>query len=763
MSLRVDIDIADALVSEKAFAISDSVLRQRDPGDFTAQGLWLLPGGKGVTLLPDQVRSDWGTTAAVAKWGLASWSLAAGGLIGGRWEQIARRGAADWFLASKGLATSDGTAAGTPLPLTSLATLPENGGLYVELFGYGVPGSRVPDLLQVAFGGGLVLHVHSDGRADLEDRRPGSPAFGSYLTKGQSLTAGAADSGGPSLSGKGGGATTDLLGKLLGIVLLPYRRGRLLVVTSQGGSFEVAVGCRADGSQGYAARRTQGQGVYYVTTDPGPVTLTPSPAVRALVAANPLTCLQAQGFTPNGVLTSPYVALPYDVAVGPSDVEGEADAQDGTAVSLSVLSPDGSAFAPSPAARAGALVYQVAFTGNPAGPSAFPILYSLELRWDRVLGTKTFGTTTVPTVRTITGNVVSGKVSFSRDRGQKSAEVVIDNPGEHYTSLKDLYNKPFLISFTPDGVDVPFGIPAGEVLAVFLGLTDTIEFVDGVASRLTVRASGLRKRLRSSLLNDSQKFDGMLDTDVVRRLLTDEGIPDSQMVIYDDGGTALDSADPGEDPLWQPANGTSKDEFLQHLADHWSGWVFDDIGGVYFYVPREYFTGAALAQNGGVIPQVYQSTPAGFSSGATRTPNTGCLVALDATVKQTSEEPRANDFWVLGQDDDGNILTAHYEDYDSIHTPTATNYVGERRTLIFASGSLTTLWACQVTLGALVPVLGQPVVSVPFALPDYQLTQIPLDGPVQVEGFGVGLITAVEADLTNDRYRRTEYTYELLQ
>lgn len=758
MSLRVDIDIKDNFVSEKAFAISDSLLRQRDPGDFTAQGLWLLPGGKAVTLLPDQVRSDWGTTRAVPKWGLSAWGAAPA-----RWEQIARRGPGDWFLASKGLATSDGTAAGGPLPVTSAASLAENAGLYVELYGYGVPGARVPDLLQIAFAGGLVLHVHSDGHADLEDRRHGAPA-GTYLTRGQSLTAGGAGgAGGPSLSGKGGAPAADLGGKLLGIVLLPYRRGRLLVVTSQGGSFEVLVGGRADASDAYKDRRTPGQDVYYVTTDPGPVTLTPSPAARALIAANPLTGIQSQTATPNGLLTSPLVSLPYDVAAGPSDIEGEADAQDGTALVLSVLNPDGSAFAPSDAARADALVYQVAFTGNPASPSALPFLYSLELRWERVLGAKTFGTTTVPTVHSVTGNVVSGKVSFSRDRGQKSAEVVIDNPGEHYTSLKDLYNRPFLISFTPDGVDVPFGIPAGEVLPVFLGLTDAVEFVVGAGSRLTVRASGLRKRLRAALLNDGQKFDGMVDTDVVRKLLTDQGVPPAQMVIYDAGGTALDAAGPGEDPLWQPANGTSADEFIAHLADTWSGWVWDDIGGVYYYVPRDYFTGAALAQNGGTIPRVFQSTPAGVSAGATRRPNGGLLVALDGSVKQAPEEPRANDFWVLGQDDDGNLLAAHFEDYGSIHTPTAPNYVGERRTLIYASGSLTTVGACQATLGALVPVLGQPVVPVSFALPDYPLTQIPLDGPVQLDGFGVGLITAAEADLANDRYRRTEYTYEVLQ
>ncbi len=754
MSLRVDIDIADALVSEKAFSVIDSVLRARDPGDFILAGLWALPGGKAVTLLPDQVRSDWGTNPVYPKWGSSDWLLDAS-----RWEQIARRGAGDFFLASKGLASAvDGTGAG--LPLVSAAALPENAGLFVEVFGYGVPGTAVPDLLQVAFGGGLVLHVHSSGVADLEDRRPATLAASSgqgvTLTKGQPLTGG-------TLAGGTRGGAAELTGRMLGIVLLPYRRGRLLVATSQGGLFEVLIGGRDDGSDAFASRRAPGESAYHITTDAGQVTLTPSPAVRALVAANPLSCAQALLNTPAGLLTSPVVPLPYDVATGPSSIFGEADAQDGTGLSLSVVGPDGSAFAPSEADRASALIYQVAFTSP--SPGAFPILYSLEMKWDRTLGTKTYGTTTVPTAHTVTGNVVSGRLSLSRDRGQKSAEVIIDNPGDHYTSLKDLWNRLALISVTPSAGDAAFfpaGASAGTALPLFLGLTDPVEFTDGVGSRLRVPLSGLRKRLRSHLLNDSQKFDGMLDTDVVRQILHDAGVDDSAIVIYDDGGTPLTRADPGDDPLWQPANGQSADEFIQHLADTWSGWVWDDIAGVYYYAPRDYFASAILAENGGRVPQVYQSTPTPFSQAATRPVNTGCLVALKDSVKQTAEEPRANEFWVLGQDEDGNIVTSHYEDWGSIHDRTAANYVGERRTLLYASGSLTTPGACAVVLGALYIAFGQAVRSVAFALPDLQLTQIPLDGPVQLEGYGVGLITGLDADLTCDRSRRTEYTYEVL-
>ena len=740
MSLQIDLDIADAYVTEKAFSVIDSVVRAHDPANFTFSGLWFIPGDKGTTLLPDQVRPDWGATAAVAKWQLTDWMLDTT-----KWEQVARRGPGDWFLLSKGLATGS---------LVSNAALVENGGLYVEVFGYGVPGTVVTDLLKVTFGGGLVLHIHSDGHADLEDARPATTAMNEgqslYLTKGQSLTAGTVGAG----AAKAAGAKTDLLGKLLGLVILPYRRGRLLIVTSQGGVFEVSIGAREDPSDHYKDRRSSGESVYFLTTDAGQVTLTPSPSVRCLVAANPLSCSQALA----GILTSPVVPLPYAVSAPPLTITGEADTQDAAVITLSVVSPDGSPFAPSPTALAQSLIYQLGFSSP--NPFVFPILYSLEMKWERALGNRTYGTEALPTSHTAHGTVTGAHLVLSRDRQQKHFEFTLDNPGEAFTSVKDLWNRRIRCYFDSGGADgAAFGIAAGTRRVIFDGYTDPADFKDGVASTLTISCTGRRKRLRSHLLNDSQKFDGMNHTDVVHQLLHDAGVDDTDIVIFDDGGVPLDTADPGDDPLWRPANGQSTDEFIQHIADTFSGWVFDDIAGVFYYVPKEYFTAAALVAVP-TVPTVYLSTP---TVSATRPVNTSVLVALsEGDVKQSSKEPVANDFWVLGQDDDGNIVSAHYEDYDSINTRTAANWVGERRTLIYASGSITTVEAAVRTLGPLVITFGQAQRAVAFGLPDYQIDQLPLEGPFLLEGYGPALITDLDADLSCDRSRRTGYACELL-
>lgn len=748
MSLVINYDVADVFVAEKAFAIQDALLRQRDPGQFNFAGSWAIPGGKAVTLFPDQLRTDWGQ--APGKWAAADWTYPAP-----RYDLLQRRGAGDWFFGSKGLAS--GTAAGggaytgVAQPLTSAAPLPENGGLFIEFWGYGISGTRTPDLLQVAFGGGLTLHIHSDGSADLYDGRPGSTP--GYLAQGLPLT-GQSPASGLALGTTGGAGTADLLGKLVSILILPYRRGRLLIVTNQGGVCDVAIGGRDLTTDAYKDRRGYNQDVYHLTTDAGPVTLTPSPRTRALVAANPLTCARAL----SGTLTSPLVALPADVATGPEQVTGEADAQDGSSATLSVVDGYGNPFAPTENSRDDALAYQIGLTT--VDKRVFPVFYSLEMKWARVLGTRTYGTTLIPTKATPTGNVISANLTMSRDRAQKSFQMVIDNPDDHYTSLKDVYNRLVLVALDNGGADAVFGIPAGDGLLVFTGLSGPAEFVDGRASQLRIPVEGLRKRLRSHLLSNSQKHDGMLDTVVVRTILVDAGVKDEDIITADDAATALDSAAPGDDPLWLPESGQSADEYIQHIADTFSGWVFDEIGGKYYYVPREYFTLAALAQNGGVIPTVYQQTPliGGFGGPgvpATSTVNTGALVALAGSVKQTEGEPRANDFYVVGQDDDGNLFSVHWEDMDSIQT------LGERRTMVYASGSITTTETAYQVLGALAK-LSRPLVNVTFSLPDFQLTHLSLESPVVVDGFPPGVITSIQANLDHDRNRVTDYIYEVV-
>ena len=49
MSLRIDYDIADSLVTNRSFQIDDTLVRSRDQGEFGAANLWFLPGGGGLS------------------------------------------------------------------------------------------------------------------------------------------------------------------------------------------------------------------------------------------------------------------------------------------------------------------------------------------------------------------------------------------------------------------------------------------------------------------------------------------------------------------------------------------------------------------------------------------------------------------------------------------------------------------------------------------------------------------------------------------
>ena len=718
MSLQIDFDIADSLVTNRSFQIDDTLVRSRDQGEFGASNLWFLPGGGGITLFPDQLTAGW--SGAGGKWATADFITP-----GPQWETLPYRHSGDWFQQSKGLAAT----AGVAVPLVSAERLPENTGLFVEFFAYGVPGTRTTDLLKVDFGQFFTLHIHSDGRADLTDsRRYGQQGQSPYVTQGQSLS-----------SGSAAGAKGDLSGKFVSILILPYRRGRLLFVTNQGGSFEVIVGDYPAWGNSYGARMSPGENVYHVTTPASQVMLTPSPLVRALLTVNPVT------YPATGLLTSPALPLPYAVGVGPESVRGESEMQDGSGLNLSLLNADGSSFSPTTTSPAPAVVYQVSLSSP--SPRVAPVLFGLVMTWGRVLSTRTYGTSTLT-------RVLSAKLTMARDRQQKCFDFTLDNPRDTYTSVKDLWNRRVRCSIVPGGADA-------QPIVLFDGYSNAPAFTDGAASKITVSCTGLRKRLRSHMLSDSIKFDGQAHTDVVARLLNDAGVDPATVFIYNDGGLTLGSADQGDDALWRPANGQSTDEFIQHLADTFSGWVFDDIGGIFYYAPKEYFTAAALTGNG-YVPTIQMQTPIYGGVASTRPVNPSDLVALAGSVKQCSEEPRANDIYVIGQADDGSLFNVHYEDWDSINTRTAANYVGERRTLVYASGSITTPDAASITLGALVNVYTQALRTVEFALPDYPASILPLEGPVNLIGFGLALITNISADLTVDRNRHTEYTCELL-
>ena len=724
MSLAISYDIQGSYITNPAWSLTDSLARGRGAEALTLSGVSVAPNALGEVLQPINLTPAW--ASAPGKWGLADFlPPPATGAPAPPYEAIEHRAAGDWFLASKGLAD------GARIP--TAAAVARNGGLFLEFFCYAAAHTRIPDVVILEFGQYFSLHLHSDGTADLADGRPGAPA--PYLARGRDLTAGG----------------QDLAGKFVGVLVLPWRRGRILVASSQGGWFEVYAGDTTLPEKTGSADLTPGEAVYHQTTPAAQAALTFSPQARAFGALNPLR------YPLTGSIASPLITPPNPVDQPPTSQAVLAEQQDGTAVTLTLLDGDGSDLSPVPGSPADQVQYALTLTAPDSGAGyalVTPQVFGLSVDWDRETGQRAYTTNAIP-------KIVDGRLVFSRDRGQKSLTLTLDNPGDEWTSLKDLWNRNVSVSISPDGAD------AGAAAAtLFVGQGDPADFLDGVASRITLNFSGRRKRLRAHLLTDSRAYDGWEHGQSVYQVLHEAGIPDEQIVVVHDG-VALDSADPGDDPLWLPANGTSADEWVQHVADTFSGWVFDDIGGIYYYVPQGYFTAAALAGESSV-PQVYLATPTDgitdVPAPGAEGPNPSILVALDGSVRQPpATEPQANDIWVLGQDPDTDeVIAAHYVDEDSIANRLAFNYVGERRMFIYASASITSDFMAQRALGVFASRLPLPVRTVAFSLPDYQWAALPLEGPLYLHGYGVALVSAVDARLDCDRYRLSEYTVELL-
>lgn len=743
MALKIYYDLQGNYITEPALSVVDS-LTSRDQAQLSLDGAWVAPGGLGITLEPVQVTPGWAT--AGGKLALSDFLHTAA-----LWEQVDNRADGDHFALSRGAASE---------ALVTAQPLNQNQGLWAEFFAYGVPHALVRDLMVLSFGGHFRLHVHSDGTADLEDLHPVSGTPGPvYVTQARPLTAGAG----------------DLSGRFVQIGILPWRRGRILVWSNLGASFEAYVGERRDASASLKPSRTPGQAVYHVTTEQAQAVLDFSLAQTLGGGAAPLRAfgtLNTLTYPLAGSASSPAITLPYRVSQPPAARNIQAEQQDGTRAALVLTDGAGDAFAPSPDSRQGTLRYRIDLTTPDA--SHTPVVFGAHIDFDRQTGDRTYDTDAI-------GSPQSARLTVSRDRSQKSFSFTLDNPGEQWTSLKDFWNRQMEARIEADGID-------GQSTVVFYGLTDPADFLDGVASKITVPCSGLRKRLRSCLLSDARAYDGFLDTDTVRDVLHQCGVSDDEMVIYDAGGTVLDGADPGEDPLWRPANGVSADEFIQHLCDTWSGWVFDDIGGKYYYVPREYFTGAAIQDNAGV-PEILVVTPLDDITGLPLTslppaetdptappgdpsdPAGGAtvvIVALADSVRQSAEEPRANDIWVLGRDaQTGEVVSAHYEDVDGIQNRVVNGqnnprFVGERRILVYASASITSLATAQTVCGVLAERLTQPVVTVSLSLPDFRWQELPLEGPVYLHGYGYGLVVGFDGEWSNDRFRLTAYQVELL-
>ena len=692
MPVAIDWDLPDFYIAQPAFSASGNISDPRLWAKPEDQSTWFAPNALGIILRPTQLTSQWATTPG--KWQLSDFACNAA-----QWEQQAHRSVTDWFLASRGL--PDGSSVATAQNIS------RNAGLFLEFFAFVPPHADLRDVIELSFGGRYILHVHSDGTADLEDTL--LPAGADWPATDVSLS------------------DTEINGKFVQIMVLPWRRGRILISCSLGGWFEVYVGAVESADSALVNARAPGEVVYYTTLPAAGASIRPNPACRAFFQLSVLR------YPASAILTSVDVPLASTVVTVPDDIVVRCEQQDGARAVIALMNSDGTLFAPTAANPASAFQWQLTLTS----PSTYvtPAAYFAQASYNAVALARSVSPITLPAPHHVS-------ISIDADRGMTTAHALFDNPAGSLDALS-------LVSNTRTQFRLLPASNIGIVQTIFEGYTDRVVNSKGLGQAVQLQASGLRKRLRTQTLMPGQSFDGWLHTDCVQYVLQVAGVANASMLITADPGNALDASPPGESPLWQPAGHATCDMWIRHICTAFSGWIFQEINGVFVYAPPEQFRtipamGIPAAQT---IAPSYTAAPAGSTIGT------------KFVAERT--EPRANDIRVYGRDWNGDLIAAQYVDTDSIANPSVANYVGERRSYTYFSGSIATDAMAARVLGILVAKLTPAIQRVHVRIVDFS-PAFGVGNLVNVIGYGIGIMTGIQVDFSSDLIRPAELKVELL-
>lgn len=410
---------------------------------------------------------------------------------------------------------------------------------------------------------------------------------------------------------------------------------------------------------------TGGRQVSYLEPDCDPASgmaMLPSP-VRLTRAGmglywtdSPLT------FPVSGTFSSPVLALPYSSTQPPSvSYLAHQPLPEGTSISLSLTKGDGAP--PEPPMED----YRYAVTLSTAEATRTPYYWATRVDF-------------VPTQRTATGAAVAVN-TFIRETQERCS---LDQPLRSLTFTAN--DKDGVFDAYKRRANLPVQMKIGAE-SRFTGSTNIPTSSEGSPKLVTLECYDGWRRLQNALLSNAETYDGMIHTEVVKRVCQRAGLPESRLEIAFDTYSLPTSED--DEPLYRPENGQSAASFLEQIRDSFSGWRMGfDEEGKFFYrppasdlTPQAYFhrTTAEAEGLGGAAARHYP------------------LLSLSQKVDQSQHR---NEIWVVGQDQrTEEPLAAAFLDYSSLYDPTYEYYVGERRLLIWLDPGLNTQeavnWVCR--------------------------------------------------------------------
>lgn len=405
--------------------------------------------------------------------------------------------------------------------------------------------------------------------------------------------------------------------------------------------------------------------IFYRESDLDPESgqaMLPAPSRLAVTRAATYWTDSPLTFAASGSFASPILALPYSSTQPPSvSYLAHQPLPEGTSVSVSLTKGDGSP--PEPPMED----YKYTVTLSTAETTQTPYYWATRAEF-------------VPTQRTATGASITVD-SFIReiqercslDQPLRSLTFSANDEGGALDSYKRRANLPVQLKVS--------GVPR------FTGATNLPTAEEGHPEWVTLECYDGWRRLQNALLSNGETYDGMVHTEVVKRICQRAGLPESRLEIAFDTYCLPTSQD--DEPLYRPENGQSAASFLEHIRDSFSGWRmgFDEEGKLFYRPPASDLTPKAY---------FYRTTADAEGMGGAPARHYP-LFSLSEKVDQSQHR---NEIWVVGQDQrTEEPLAAAFLDYSSLYDPTYAYYVGERRLLIWLDPGLNTQdavnWVCR--------------------------------------------------------------------
>jgi len=585
--LQVIIDAEDRNTVVTTSGWSDVFSIRRSAQKAVLTDCWIDPIGNCLMLQPLQLLPDFRTSAGVDRLRLTAFNI-----ITGNWEEVVDNDnlSSDYYLLSDGTANSE---------IESVTTWPEGRAFYLSTHVF-CGNSDNFNFCQFTFGQ-YRLDLYSDGKTVLRK-----------LSDLSNLVADGYVTPGP----------TDLSGKMLDLIIIPYKRRQILFWSPTTGKGWVYT----DESLNWIKLTSRKYGI----TVPGKVKIK-FPGGTGRVQFMPVSWKQDGTFISEPIQTvyPPRTGQEYTLSeeydLPPSGAGG---------MVASVVNSNGvGAFVPDDITKT--YCGHVALLGS---VDYSPFFYYFSVDWPSITAT------TERDQLDITSDITKFQLHIAEDPRQSSAVFTVRNAGlTAYTHLRRKSGRHVVVKI---GID-----------EIFWGILDPPQFTQDLSPETCeyqFTAQSIFRWFQQPTCPNSKSWDDLPHTDMMEWLCTRGVFAEEDLAWPETSGLALPGiTEVGKDPIWQTKDGDTSDSWITKITDL-TGWILHDVPSLgrirLQYINREDLSTDSVAEF--------------FLASADDPTNPADFKNWVRSLVESPEEPEATQVWVVGcRKDTEELMAAVYIDF----------------------------------------------------------------------------------------------------